>query len=69
MLLFCSKYGTLIESCRREREKDKRIEILSQINLVLLKYDQLDMQSQLTSKHVDMALNKVEGMLFQLQEK
>lgn len=57
----------LIESCRREPEKDKRIEMLNQINSVLLKSDQLDMQSQLTSKNVDMALNKVEGMLFQLQ--
>lgn len=59
----------LIEACRREPHKDKRIEMLNQINSVLLKSDQLDIESQLTSKHVDIALNKVEGMLFQLQEK
>jgi hypothetical protein len=59
----------LIEACRREPHIDKRIEMLNQINSVLLKSDQLDMESQLTSKHVDIALNKAEGMLFQLQEK
>jgi hypothetical protein len=60
----------LIEACREEPDKDKRIEMLNQINSALLKSDQLDMQSQLTSKYyVDRVLNKVQGMLSQLQYK
>ena len=66
---YCNIILKLIEACRRETHKDKRIEMLNQIDSVLLKSDQLDMESQLTILHVDIALNKVEGMLFQLQEK
>jgi hypothetical protein len=41
----------LIEDCRNESNKDKRIEMLNQINSMLLKSDQLIIPSQITSEY------------------
>jgi hypothetical protein len=49
----------LIEDCRNEPNKDKRIEILNQINSMLLKSDQVGISSQITSEHVNLVLHKV----------
>ena len=52
-----------IKECRNEQNKDRRIEILNQINSMLLKPDQLIMPSQITNEYVEVALNKAEGTL------
>jgi hypothetical protein len=56
----------LIEACRREPDKDKRIEMLNQINSMLLKSDQLSMPSQVTSEYLIVALRKIEASLLLL---
>ena len=56
----------LIEDCRKEPDKDKRDEMLIQINSMLLRSDQLSIPSQFTSKYVNVALNKIEGSLLLL---
>jgi hypothetical protein len=57
----------LIEACRNEPHKDKRIEILNQINSMLLKSDQLSIPSEFTSKYLNVALHKIEGSLLLLK--
>ena len=57
----------LIEDCRNESHKDKRIKILNQINSMLLKSDQLSMPSQFTSEYLNVALHKIEGSLLLLK--
>jgi hypothetical protein len=56
----------LIEDCRNESNKDKRIEMLNQINSMLLKSDQLIIPSQFTSEYFNLVLHKVEGKLLLL---
>jgi hypothetical protein len=56
----------LIEDCRNESNKDKRIEILNQINSMLLKSDQLIIPSQITGEYFNQVLHKVEGKLLLL---
>jgi hypothetical protein len=56
----------LIEDCRNEPNKDKRIEILNQINSMLLKSDQVDIPYKFTNEYVNLALHKVEGALLLL---
>lgn len=58
----------LIEDCRNESNKDKRIEMLNQINSMLLKSDQLIIPYQITSEYFNQVLHKVEGKL-QILEK
>ena len=58
----------LIEDCRNEPNKDKRIEILNQINSMLLKSDQLSIPSQITSEHAKQILHRIEGTLLLLDE-
>jgi hypothetical protein len=62
-------YNTIlkfIEDCRKEPDKDKRHEMLNQINSMLLRSDQLSMPSQFTSEYVNVALHKIEGSLLLL---
>ncbi|MBV9177100.1 MAG: hypothetical protein JO297_08680 [Nitrososphaeraceae archaeon] len=62
-------YNTIlkfIEDCRKEPDKDKRNEMLIQINSMLLRSDQLSIPSQFTSEYVNVALNKIEGSLLLL---
>ena len=56
----------LIEDCRNESNKDKRIEMLNQINSMLLKSDQLIIPSQITSEYFNDVLHKVGGKLLLL---
>jgi hypothetical protein len=56
----------LIEGCRKEPDKDKRDEMLNQINSMLLRSDQLSIPSQFTSEFVNVALHKIEGSLLLL---
>jgi len=58
----------LIEACREDPDKDKRIEMLNQINSMLLKSDQLSIPSQFTSKYLNVALHKIEGSLLLLND-
>ena len=55
-----------IEDCRNESNKDKRIEMLNQINSMFLKSDQLVIPSQITNEYFDQVLHKVEGKLLLL---
>ena len=58
----------LIEACRKDPDKDKRVEMLNQINSMLLKSDQLNMPSQFTSEYLNVALHKIEGSLLLLND-
>jgi hypothetical protein len=53
----------LIEDCRTERNKDKRVKILNKINSMLLKSDRLSIPSQFTNEYLILALHKIEGKL------
>jgi hypothetical protein len=56
----------LIEDCKKEPNKDKRIEILNRINSNLLKPDQLKMtllSSHLTNDNIDKLLHMLKGKL------
>jgi hypothetical protein len=64
--LYHDVISKLIENCRNEPNKDKRIEMLNQINSMLLKSDQLSISSQFTSEYVNLVLHKVEGKLLLL---
>ncbi|HJT46923.1 MAG TPA: hypothetical protein VJ729_01985 [Nitrososphaeraceae archaeon] len=57
----------LVETCRKEPDKNKRIELLNQINSMLLKPDQLTMPSHLTIEYINIALHKIEGLLLLLK--
>jgi hypothetical protein len=63
---YYSIISKLIEDCRKESNKDKRIEMLNQINSMLLKSDQLSIPSQFTSEYFNLVLHKVEGKLLLL---
>ena len=54
----------LMQDCRNEENKDKRIEILNRINSNLLKPDQLNIPPQVTNEYVSMTLHKIEERLF-----
>lgn len=54
----------LIEDCKKEPNKDKRIEILNRINSNLLKPDQLKLtllSSHLTNDNIDKLLHMLKG--------
>jgi hypothetical protein len=53
----------LIEDCRTEPNKDKRVKILNKINSMLLKSDRLSIPSQFTNEYLILALHKIEGKL------
>jgi hypothetical protein len=53
----------LIERCRRETSKDKKADILNQINSNLLKPDQISVSSKLTEKEIELALSRIEENL------
>jgi ABC-type xylose transport system substrate-binding protein len=56
----------LIEDCKKEPNKDKRIEILNRINSNLLKPDQLKLtllSSHLTNDNIDKLLHMLKGKL------
>ena len=55
-----------IEDCRNESDKDRRIEMLNQINSMLLKSDQLIISSQITNEYFNQVLHKLEGKLLLL---
>jgi hypothetical protein len=57
----------LIETCRKEPNKNKRIELLNQINSMLLKSDQLTMPSHFTIEYINVALHEIEGSLLLLK--
>ena len=58
----------LIEACTKDPDKDKRVELLNQINSMLLKSDQLNMPSQFTCEYLNVALHKIEGSLLLLND-
>lgn len=53
----------LVESCRKETSKNKRLNILNQINSNLLKSDQIKVSSKLTDEEVEVALSRIEENL------
>lgn len=56
----------LIEECKNEPNKDKRLEILNRINSNFLKTDQLKItlsSSQFTNDYIDKALHTLKGRL------
>ena len=53
----------LIEDCKNEPNKDKKIKMLNQINSKLLKSDQLKIPIQLTNDYIYMALYDIEAKL------
>lgn len=53
----------LIEDCKNEPNKDKKIKMLNQINSKLLKSDQLKIPIQLTNDYIYMALHDIEAKL------
>jgi hypothetical protein len=57
----------LVEICRKEPDKNKRIQLLNQINSMLLKPDQLTMPSHFTIEYINVALHKIEGLLLPLK--
>ncbi|MFL6339720.1 MAG: hypothetical protein ACJ718_11540 [Nitrososphaeraceae archaeon] len=63
---YYSIISKLIEDCRKESNKDKRIDMLNQINSMLLKSDQLIIPSQFTGEYINLILHKVEGKLLLL---
>jgi hypothetical protein len=63
---YISIISKLIEDCRKESNKDKRIDMLNQINSMLLKSDQLIIPSQFTGEYINLILHKVEGKLLLL---
>jgi hypothetical protein len=63
---YYSIISKLIEDCRKQSNKDTRIDMLNQINSVLLKSDQLIIPSQFTGEYINLVLHKVEGKLLLL---
>jgi hypothetical protein len=56
----------LIEDCKNELNKKKKIEILIEIDSLLLRSDQIDVSSLLTVKQINSALDRIEGKLLLL---
>ena len=56
----------LIEDCKNELNKKKKIEILIEIDSLLLRSDQIDVSSLLTVKQINSALDIIEGRLLLL---
>ena len=56
----------LIEDCKNELNKKKKIEILMEIDSLLLRSDQIDVSSLLTVKQINSALDRIEGKLLLL---
>ena len=51
----------LIEDCKSELNKKKKIEILKGIDSLLLRSDQIGESSLLTVKQINSALDRIEG--------
>jgi hypothetical protein len=56
----------LIEVCKNELNKKKKIEILIEIDSLLLRSDQIGVSSLLTVKQINSALDRIEGKLLLL---
>ena len=56
----------LIQDCKSELNKKKKIEILKGIDSLLLRSDQIDESSLLTIKQINSALDRIEGKLLLL---
>jgi hypothetical protein len=56
----------LIEDCKNELDKRKKIEILKGIDSLLLRSDQICASSLLTVKQINSALDRIEGKLLSL---
>jgi len=56
----------LIEDCKNELNKKKKIEILIEIDSLLLRSDQIGVSSLLTVKQINSALDRIEGKLLLL---
>lgn len=56
----------LIEDCKSELNKKKKIEILKGIDSLLLRSDQIGESSLLTVKQINSALDRIEGKLLLL---
>ena len=56
----------LIEDCKSELNKKKKIEILKGIDSLLLRSDQIGESSLLTIKQINSALDRIEGKLLLL---
>jgi hypothetical protein len=56
----------LIEDCKSELNKKKKIEILKGIDSLLLRSDRIGESSLLTIKQINSALDRIEGKLLLL---
>ena len=56
----------LIEDCKSELNKKKKIEILKGIDSLLLRSDQIGESSLLTIKQINSAIDRIEGKLLLL---
>jgi hypothetical protein len=56
----------LIEDCKSELNKKKKIKILKGIDSLLLRSDQIGESSLLTIKQINSALDRIEGKLLLL---
>jgi hypothetical protein len=56
----------LIEDCKNELNKKKKIEILKGIDSLLLRSDKIGASSLLTVKQINSALDRIEGKLLSL---
>lgn len=61
-----SRILKLIEDCKSELNKKKKIEILKGIDSLLLRSDQIGESSLLTIKQINSALDRIEGKLLLL---
>ena len=61
-----SKILKLIEDCKSELNKKKKIKILKGIDSLLLRSDQIGESSLLTIKQINSALDRIEGKLLLL---
>jgi hypothetical protein len=53
----------LIDICKKESSKSKKVEILNQINSHLLTSDQINVPSQITVEQIDTELRRIRGNL------
>ena len=53
----------LIDICKEESTKSKKVEILNQINSHLLTSDQINLPPQITVEQIDTELHRIRGKL------
>ena len=53
----------LIDICKKESSKSKKVEILNQINSYLLTSDQINLPPQITVEQIDTELLRIRGKL------